>query len=449
MRLLSLTRRRVLGGAGAAAALLPSQRSRAAPVPIRFATGGGLGSSEIETVIYSAAMPAAALPRLGQDYGLDMTFTSRYAAGRSAPRGGAGGHGDTVVQRTRPPGWRRTHSPTGLTVVSDNYQDGHAGHASNGFYVLDESPIKTMADLRGKIVAVNAFGSAVDLIARVALKRQGIDPRRDLQMVEIGLPNIGAAIRQKRVDWRRAGAAVPGGRNGDRRHAAPVQRCGCARPQCGGLQRRHQRLPEGTSGRRTRYAGRHVGALKYLSAPSNHDTSVSVTAALTKLPPSALGYVMTERDYYRAADGSIDAALIQRPIDALVELGLPARCRTGGEIRRHALPARMTRRTIDPPELFQRVVAGHKLYAYVQAVQGGELLFISGLLSRNAAGDIIGAGDMAAQISQIGENLALCLTAAGATLADLVKTTTFTTDIDEFFRHADVRMRYFGARSSG
>ena len=104
----------------------------------------------------------------------------------------------------------------------------------------------------------------------------------------------------------------------------------------------------------------------------------------------------------------------------------------------------MTRRTIDPPELYQRVVAGHKLYAYVQAIQGGELLFISGLLSRNATGEVVGAGDMAAQITQIGENLALCLAAAGATLADLVKTTTFTTDIDEFFRHASVRMRYFG-----
>ncbi len=104
----------------------------------------------------------------------------------------------------------------------------------------------------------------------------------------------------------------------------------------------------------------------------------------------------------------------------------------------------MTRRTIDPPELFQRVVGGHKLYAYVQAVRGGELLFVSGLLSRDAAGAVVGAGDMAAQITQIGENLSLCLAAAGATLADLVKTTTFTTDIDEFFRHAGTRMRYFG-----
>lgn len=104
----------------------------------------------------------------------------------------------------------------------------------------------------------------------------------------------------------------------------------------------------------------------------------------------------------------------------------------------------MNRRTIDPPELFQRVVGGHKLYAYVQAVQGGELLFISGLLSRDGAGEVVGAGDMAAQIGQIGQNLALCLAAAGASLADLVKTSTYTTDIDEFFRHAGVRMQYFG-----
>jgi enamine deaminase RidA (YjgF/YER057c/UK114 family) len=32
----------------------------------------------------------------------------------------------------------------------------------------------------------------------------------------------------------------------------------------------------------------------------------------------------------------------------------------------------------------------------------------------------------------------------GATLADLVKTTTFVTDIDEFLRHVDVRHDYLG-----
>ena len=52
---------------------------------------------------------------------------------------------------------------------------------------------------------------------------------------------------------------------------------------------------------------------------------------------------------------------------------------------------------------------------------------------------------MAAQIRQVGENLRLSLNAAGATLNDLVRTCTFTTDIDEFFEHVDARQEYLGA----
>src|SRR5262249_9793530 len=37
------------------------------------------------------------------------------------------------------------------------------------------------------------------------------------------------------------------------------------------------------------------------------------------------------------------------------------------------------------------------------------------------------------------------LEAAGASLADIVKTNTYVTDIEEFFKHVDVRMEYFGA----
>ena len=52
---------------------------------------------------------------------------------------------------------------------------------------------------------------------------------------------------------------------------------------------------------------------------------------------------------------------------------------------------------------------------------------------------------MGAQIRQVGENIKAALAAAGATLADIVKTNTYTTDIEELFRHVDVRMQYFGA----
>jgi enamine deaminase RidA (YjgF/YER057c/UK114 family) len=105
----------------------------------------------------------------------------------------------------------------------------------------------------------------------------------------------------------------------------------------------------------------------------------------------------------------------------------------------------VNRRNIQPPTLPVRRVDGRILYSHVVTVEGGRSIFVSGQLSRDAAGNIVGIGDMAAQIEQVGENLKACLVAAGASLADLVRTTTYTTDIDEYFRHVDMRMRYFAA----
>ena len=104
----------------------------------------------------------------------------------------------------------------------------------------------------------------------------------------------------------------------------------------------------------------------------------------------------------------------------------------------------MTIEKIQPEALFKRNVGGHLLYSHVVVASGEKMVFVSGQLARNKNGDIVGAGDMRAQIRQVGENLKNGLEAAGATLDDLVKTTTFVTDIDEFFRHVDIRHDYLG-----
>lgn len=104
----------------------------------------------------------------------------------------------------------------------------------------------------------------------------------------------------------------------------------------------------------------------------------------------------------------------------------------------------MQRKNIQPKTLFERAVGGHTLYSPVVVVKGGTLVLVSGLLARDREGNIIGKGDMGAQIRQVGENLRLALESAGATLDDLVRTCTFTTDIDEFFKHVEVRQKYLG-----
>jgi 2-iminobutanoate/2-iminopropanoate deaminase len=104
----------------------------------------------------------------------------------------------------------------------------------------------------------------------------------------------------------------------------------------------------------------------------------------------------------------------------------------------------MTMKRIQPDGLFQRTLKGHTLYSHVVVASGKSLVFIAGQVSRDKQGQVVGAGDMVAQIRQVGENLRTALAAAGVGLKDLVKTTTYVTDIDQFFKHPEARAEIFG-----
>src|SRR5580704_1431907 len=89
--------------------------------------------------------------------------------------------------------------------------------------------------------------------------------------------------------------------------------------------------------------------------------------------------------------------------------------------RRHARrEAKLTiqRDNIFPTDLPKRVVGGHVLYAPVVSVVPGRLVLLSGLLARNSAGEIVGKGDMRAQIRQVGENMKVADLSSHVTLAD-------------------------------
>ena len=103
------------------------------------------------------------------------------------------------------------------------------------------------------------------------------------------------------------------------------------------------------------------------------------------------------------------------------------------------------REKIQPKGIHVRVMAGQPAYTQVVTVSGsGRMIFVAGQLARDADGNCVGKGDMRAQIQQVGENIKICLEAAGATLADIVKTNTYVTDYAEFAKHGDMRLRYFG-----
>lgn len=67
--------------------------------------------------------------------------------------------------------------------------------------VMVDPSIAKPQDLKGKTLAVTRFGSLTDLLIRSALKNWGLEPLKDVKLIQIGrMPDIATAIAQKSVD---------------------------------------------------------------------------------------------------------------------------------------------------------------------------------------------------------------------------------------------------------
>ena len=82
---------------------------------------------------------------------------------------------------------------------------------------------------------------------------------------------------------------------------------------------------------------------------------------------------------------------------------------------------------------------------YNQAiVASGEMVFASGQVALDpSSGALVGDGDVAAQTKQCLDNLSAVLAAAGATMADVVKTSVFLKDMNDFGTVNSVYATYF------
>jgi enamine deaminase RidA (YjgF/YER057c/UK114 family) len=64
-------------------------------------------------------------------------------------------------------------------------------------------------------------------------------------------------------------------------------------------------------------------------------------------------------------------------------------------------------------------------YSHVVRASGARTIYLAGQVATDEEGRLVGEGDLAAQTTQVMQNIGLALKAAGATYADIVKITTF------------------------
>lgn len=108
-----------------------------------------------------------------------------------------------------------------------------------------------------------------------------------------------------------------------------------------------------------------------------------------------------------------------------------------------ALPVRAVAQAptfINPPGLVKP--AG---YTHVILAPDGRTVYVAGQVAFDSLGNVVGAGDLRAQLEKVYTNLAVALASVGGSLKDVVKTTTYITDVSQIGAVREVRSRFLDA----
>jgi ABC-type nitrate/sulfonate/bicarbonate transport system substrate-binding protein len=209
-----------------------------------------------------------------------------------------------------------------LRIVGDQFKDGSEGHYSNQFFVLKDSAVQRVEDLKGKIVATNAAGSAVDIAMRAMLRKHGLEDKRDYTVVEAPFPTMKAMLAQKKADL--ASFVAPFAFDPELKQIArPLfsQRDAIGPTQmivwvarAGFLQKNRAAMLD--------FFEDSVRVVRWYLDPKNHDEAVQIAARITKLRPELFaGWLFTAKEYARSPDLLPDMAALQSNIDVQRELG--------------------------------------------------------------------------------------------------------------------------------
>lgn len=87
----------------------------------------------------------------------------------------------------------------GNDFVAAYPSNGINDEAQSIFYVLEDSPIKTIDDIVGKTIAVNTLGAHLDYVVREALHQKGL-PEDSANLIVVPGPQLEQVLRSGQVD---------------------------------------------------------------------------------------------------------------------------------------------------------------------------------------------------------------------------------------------------------
>ena len=219
-----------------------------------------------------------------------------------------------------------------LVVISDEFQDGVSGYYSNEFLVLADGPIKSVADLKGKVVATNAAGSAVDIASRYMLKKAGLEDKRDYTTVEAPLATMKAMLMEKKADL--IPAVLPFALDPELRKVSRILFTGrdaVGITQFSTLNARRSFISKNRAAM-VDFMEDTLRIMQWYLDPANKKEMAEIAARITKQPAERFSWAFTTQDYHRDPGLRPNLEALQNNVKVTKELGF---VKTELDVKKH------------------------------------------------------------------------------------------------------------------
>jgi sulfonate transport system substrate-binding protein len=208
-----------------------------------------------------------------------------------------------------------------LRIIGDEVQDGVHGYLSGGYYVLKDGPVKTIDDLKGKVLGTVGAGAAIDIPVRAIMRKHGFEAPRDYTMVEAAFPNMPSMLFEHKLDFI---PSVPPfslapQMGTDARVLFTVK--DALGPSEFIIWAAHDSFLKQHRAAMVDLMEDAVRATRFFTDPKNHDEAVQIAARIVKQPPEKMGYAFTKADNYHDPDMRPDLASFEHAIDIQQETG--------------------------------------------------------------------------------------------------------------------------------
>jgi sulfonate transport system substrate-binding protein len=208
-----------------------------------------------------------------------------------------------------------------LRVIADEFRDGVEGYYSQEYMVLADGPIRKVEDLKGKVVATNAAGSAVDVATRAMLRKFGLEDKRDYTVVEAPFPTMRAMLAEKKVDI--VPGVLPFSLDPELRRIARtlfVQRDAIGITQMIVWTARKPFIDRNRAALAD-FMEDTLRIVRWYLDPANHKAATEIAGNVTRQPPERFNWLFTKQDTYHDPNMVPDLAALQRNVDMTRDLG--------------------------------------------------------------------------------------------------------------------------------